>query len=549
MGLLVLLSLVLALGLAAPAQAVTIDEFTSPVIKNGGPLDVTAGPDGNLWFTELSASRVGRITPAGQITDWSNGAGVSLDSQPRGIAAGPDGNLWFVESPGRIGRITTRAQATEFSAGITPGSGPESIALGPDGNLWFTELKGNRIGRITPAGAATEFSAGISPNSAPSGITAGPDGNVWFTEILGNRIGRITPAGVVTEFSAGITPNAFPAGITAGPDGNLWFVEAAAHKIGRITPAGVVTEFSAGLSPNANPQQIAAGADGNLWFTEGIERIGRITPEGVVTEYANGISPNANPAGITAGPDGNLWFAEYTGGRIGRVNVELPPDVTTGGASAVTASGARVAGTVRPIGAATSYAVEYGRTTAYGSASAPVVLPAGADPVAVTVALGGLAAGARYHFRVVASNASGTRSGGDRTFTTTAGAGGGGGGGGPGGPAARADRTGPRMTVTGRTLVLRRGRVRIRLGCPLLETLGCRGTVRLRTASRPVRLLGRARFAIGAGRRKAVAVRVSRRGLARIRGLRRVRVRAIVTASDRAGNRRTRTALLTLRRR
>jgi hypothetical protein len=170
--------------------------------------------------------------------------------------------------------------------------------------------------------------------------------------------------------------------------------------------------------------------------------------------------------------------------------------------------------------------------------------------VGVTVGLGGLAAGARYHYRVVASNASGTRSGGDRTFTTRAGGGGGGAGGGaPGGASAREDRTGPRMIVVGRTLVLRRGRVRIRLGCPLLETLGCRGTVRLRTASRPLRLLGRARFAIGGGRRRAVAVRISRRGLARIRGLRRVRVRAVVEASDRAGNRRTRAARLTLRRR
>ena len=122
------------------------------------------------------------------------------------INAGPDGNLWFTEpSASRIGRITT-AGTDRVSAGITPGSGPLVIITGPDGNLWFTENQGARIGRITPSGTVTEFSAGITPGSFPQVITAGPDGNVWFTEVNGPRIGRITPSGTVTEFSNGITP-------------------------------------------------------------------------------------------------------------------------------------------------------------------------------------------------------------------------------------------------------------------------------------------------------------------------------------------------------
>ncbi len=69
---------------------------------------------------------------------------------PRGIAAGPDGNLWFTEKVGnRIGRITTAGVVTEFSTGITASSGPFGIAAGPDGNLWFTQVDANQIGRIT----------------------------------------------------------------------------------------------------------------------------------------------------------------------------------------------------------------------------------------------------------------------------------------------------------------------------------------------------------------------------------------------------------------
>src|SRR5215831_2795257 len=105
----------------------------------------------------------------------------ALTPRPEGITRGPDGNLWFAENTSsRIGRITPAGVITEFSAGITPNSGPGAITRGPDGNLWFTEILANKIGRITPAGVVTEFSAGITPGTTPNFITAGPDGNVWF---------------------------------------------------------------------------------------------------------------------------------------------------------------------------------------------------------------------------------------------------------------------------------------------------------------------------------------------------------------------------------
>jgi hypothetical protein len=138
------------------------------------------------------------------ITEFS--AGISAGATPVGITAGPDGNVWFTEYSGnRIGRITPAGIVTEFSTGIA-GATPGRVAAGPDGNLWFTGFNG--IGRITPLGVVTEFSAGITLNAGPGGITAGPDGNLWFTEQMGNRIGRITTGGVVTEFS-GITAGAF----------------------------------------------------------------------------------------------------------------------------------------------------------------------------------------------------------------------------------------------------------------------------------------------------------------------------------------------------
>lgn len=315
----------------------TITEFSAGT-AGGRPIGVTAGPDGNIWFTEQNGDRIGRITPGGTVTEFA----VTAGSGPVGITGGPDGNLWFTE-PQRdsIGRITPSGIVTEFSSGITTGGTapngvgtgafPNHIVAGPDGNLWFTESNGNRIGRITPAGVVTEFSNGITPQAFPYGIARGSDGNLWFTEQFVNRIGRITPGGVVTEFSAGISNPSQPAEIAAGPDGNLWFTEPGGNRIGRITPGGAVTEFSSGLTTGApdpfngqpsraNPLGIAVGPDGNMWFTEfGTNRVGRITMSGVITEFSAGITGLAQPTGITAGPDGSVWFTEQSTNRIGRL--------------------------------------------------------------------------------------------------------------------------------------------------------------------------------------------------------------------------------------
>src|SRR4051794_5407829 len=43
-------------------------EFSVPN-GSGAPYGITAGPDGNLWFTEQS-SQIGQITPQGQISEF-----------------------------------------------------------------------------------------------------------------------------------------------------------------------------------------------------------------------------------------------------------------------------------------------------------------------------------------------------------------------------------------------------------------------------------------------------------------------------------------------
>jgi len=102
------------------------------------------------------------------------------------------------------------------------------------------------------------------------------------------------------------------------------------------------------------------------------------------------------------------------------------PAVTTGAATGITSSGATLNGTVNPEGQASTYQFEYGTTTGYGSVSpaTPGSAGSGSSPVPESAALSGLAASTTYHYRLNATNATGTTHGSDQQFTTAASGGG-----------------------------------------------------------------------------------------------------------------------------
>jgi hypothetical protein len=94
------------------------------------------------------------------------------------------------------------------------------------------------------------------------------------------------------------------------------------------------------------------------------------------------------------------------------------PTVTTRAASSVAQHAATLQADVNPHGAATTYAFQYGTSTAYGAQTPARNAGSGDRAQRVSVRVEGLTPGVRYHYRVVASNADGTTEGADRTFVT-----------------------------------------------------------------------------------------------------------------------------------
>lgn len=93
------------------------------------------------------------------------------------------------------------------------------------------------------------------------------------------------------------------------------------------------------------------------------------------------------------------------------------PVVITNPATLITSHSARLNGTVDPHGLSTTVHFQYGRTVSYGSRTSNQI-KTGNNYQNVMATISGLTTHTTYHFRIVATNASGTRYGSDRTFTT-----------------------------------------------------------------------------------------------------------------------------------
>jgi virginiamycin B lyase len=80
-----------------PAGSLT--EFVVPTGNPGGfnveNVSITNGPDGDLWFTSVTNSGIGRITTTGTIGEFTLPPPPSIIA---GLITGKsDGTLWFIE--------------------------------------------------------------------------------------------------------------------------------------------------------------------------------------------------------------------------------------------------------------------------------------------------------------------------------------------------------------------------------------------------------------------------------------------------------------------
>jgi streptogramin lyase len=420
-----------SISISAAGAASTITEYTpKEPAEYHEPLSIVSAPDGGdaLWFTVKSPAGFGEasLLPDGAVEKFSKytlGAGEESTE----IVDGPKDDLWATVDGGLgAGLVWGANDLSEGSLARTLGD-PVGIVTDPEGDVWFTEQTSPpKIVQYDPSTSEVNtYTAKLETSGKPGQIVVGSDKNLWFVEDGGHSaIDRIEPGnGTITRYPTQ-SPSSEPIGLTVGPEGNVWFTELHGDAIGRITPAGTITEFSTDITQK-EPAGIVAADNGDMYFTErgGEGAVGQITPAGTITELTpattSGLTKNNQPWAITTGPDGNVWFTEIGGEpKIGRLTIA--PGVISASASTPGASSVELKASVLPNLQESQLSFEYGATTTYGSTSSAVSVGKGTTASSGSVELTGLKPVTEYHYRAVASNASGITYGPDETFTTAA---------------------------------------------------------------------------------------------------------------------------------
>ncbi|HTY96384.1 MAG TPA: hypothetical protein VMB91_05045 [Solirubrobacteraceae bacterium] len=285
----------------------------------------------------------------------------TASSEPTGITAGPEGEVWFTERKAdAIASITQAGTVKEFPI-PTPNAEPDQITAGADGNLWFTEPALNAIGRMTPGGEFASFPV-PTPASQPTGITTGPGGNVWFTEKASSAIGEITPAGSISEHAT-LFGSDGPVALAPGRDNAIWYAGSAGNHVGYVNETnGAEGETTMGTA-SSEPDVIAEGPEGaewigmkafskvarynNLFSSPGVEyeTFGAVTAliEGpgqmlwlVTNSFLEEFSPvlgqeinlyqlASTPGQLVEGPEYDIWATEPGADKIARVVTNAKP--------------------------------------------------------------------------------------------------------------------------------------------------------------------------------------------------------------------------------
>jgi hypothetical protein len=185
--------------------------------------------------------------------------------------------------------------------------------------------------------------------------------------------------------------------------------------------ASGVTPTSATLNGTVNPSSRATS-----WYFE----YGPSTSYGTKTptkDAGSGTSPVAVSAQVTGLTTGRTYHfrlvatsdAGTSRGADQTFVASAAPTVTTKTATNVKDTSATLNGSVDPNGNATTFYVEYGTSTSYGTKTPAASAGSGTSTKSVSAAVTGLTGGTTYHFRLVATNATGTTNGADQTFTTS----------------------------------------------------------------------------------------------------------------------------------
>ena len=398
--------------------------------------------------------KVARLNPDGSLDDGF--PNPRLNAQAWTHVVQPDGRILvggaFDTVAGnaqtRVARLNADGSHDPSFANPSMQGSVYAMVLQPDGMVviagTFTKVGGvtrNRIARLHPNGMLdSSYSPGVDEFIDSMALQA--DGKLIiggrFSKVNGvsqARIARLHPDGSLDLSLAPVVGAVNDTVVSAAlqEDGKLLI----GGNFGKVNGTAIYS-FARLLNDPASQELTVPSGERVQWLRGGsspeVDRVSfDLSTDGGATwtGVARGtrIAGGWEAAGMRLTGDGLIrarGFARggfYNGGSSlfeTRVSFSFPPPgATTLAATGITGVGATLHGGVNARRSTTSVAFEYGETDAYGSmAAATPASVAGDSDTPVSAQLSGLLPGTSYHYRVTATNPTGTTVGEDMSFTT-----------------------------------------------------------------------------------------------------------------------------------
>ena len=293
------------------------------------------GPDGLIYVSDPSASRIRRIRADGVIEPLA-GTGVRGYGGDGGHALGADftdptrllvdqAGVLFVAELDRVRRIDSVGLVSTIlgdgRAGLEGDGGPaafartagnEGMAVDGDGNLFIAERAAHRVRRIDTHGNVATVAGTGAPGSEGDGgpalsamlnqpvdVDVDGQGNLLIAELAGNRIRRVSTSGVIDTIAG----------------------------VGR--PGGAGDGGPAAAAELHGPQSVVVDASGAVFIADwNNRRIRRIHPDGTIHTVAGSVGGRVESGGpalesrltlpldITPTLDGSLLIVEQGARRV-----------------------------------------------------------------------------------------------------------------------------------------------------------------------------------------------------------------------------------------
>jgi len=389
---------------------------------------------------------------ADQFGAAGNDAGQFGPGGPAGIAIQQSTGDVFVSDPGHtLGDGTTpdprverfdASGAFQSAFSIEPGySSPAALAVDPAG---FGSLYVSVIDTATGGGAVLKYStAGVfayALNVGASETTINGGTAVAVDPTLGTVYATASgPLGLVVDsfdgstgafigsFDGSSVPNEGP-GFACPPS---LAVDGASNLYVNDPCWGTVNRFSAGVfsavvdnGSRGGAFNVATDPVSNEVFAaeNGIAgpQVTAFTATGADVGQSFGAGQIAGLAGLAVNSSTSaVYVADNANSVVQRFTTFEGPTVTTTTSSSIDPHSQTINGTIDPGGVESTYHFQYGPDTNYGSQTVPESDPVtGTGELPATGTATGLNPNTTYHFRIVGTNASGSITGTDQTFTT-----------------------------------------------------------------------------------------------------------------------------------